>query len=1016
GSQAEGPPSFPGLDRLYSVRVQLPPGQSMAQFVDFCNKIPQVEYAEPDYPLYVHAIPNDPDFPLQWHLNNIGQDYPDSGSYNPPPGLADADIDAPEAWDVSTGSDLTPEAWDVSTGSDLIVAVIDTGVDYDHPDLIHNMWVNSAELNGDPDVDDDDNGYVDDIYGVNIIDGSGDPKDDHGHGTHCAGIIAAEGNNAADISGVCWSARIMALKFLNRNGNGSSLDSVQAIVYAVDHGARVISNSYGGLGASQAVQEAIDYAVANGVVFVASAGNDGTDAEQYPAAYDGVLSVAATDSLDRRAVFSSFGSWVDLAAPGVDILSLRAEGTAMRTVYNDTLTIASGTSMACPVAAGACGLLMGLNPTLTSDQIQPLLFSTLDLMDGLGTANNGRLNVRSALSALFGQARFGQAQYACSSQVDLWLSDLDLLGSGAAEVTVQTEAGDLEQLILVENDPVMGFFTGSIPAAHDAADPNDGTLQFTHGQTLTVMYEDASDVSGQAQMLTHTALADCQGPLLSGLDIHAPGSVVTIRFTTDEPARVSLTYGPSCDDLSSTEIYTEDLLTDHVIKLRNLQPDSTCYFTIQTEDILGNMSVHDNAGSCFSFTTSTVLGDLYVPADFPTIQAAVDRAWDRDTIWLADGTYTGPGNHDICFDGKQLTVKSISGPQKCILDCDSQGRGFILNNDPNIIIDGLTIKRGYTKTNVNDHTRQYLEGGAGVYAFNSNAVIQNCIFEDNFVRGYGGAVYTDGGNTQILDCTFTGNTGVGGGACSFEGNLEDGTIVMDNCVVSDNSAELYGGGIDFRNASLTISNSGIRNNTVFTNLFPGRGGGIYAGYNSRLDLQNAQVSDNAADLGGGLSTVLSNAFSVTNAQISRNHGDQGGACFVSDCNAVLVNCRITENIAEHAAGIMQWAGTSVEVQNCTITQNTAQDSGSGITAFYDSNAILVNSIVWDNTPANQHIYLHNDPDRPNAMDIAFCDIQEAAVFDPNTFLSWGPGNIAADPRFAFPADAHLQKNSPCIDR
>ncbi|MDH4202971.1 MAG: S8 family serine peptidase [Phycisphaerae bacterium] len=999
------PTSFPGFDRLYSVQVKLPPGQTLNQFVDFCNKIPDVEYTEIDYPLVAHAIPNDPLFPLQWHLHNIGQDYPDSGNYNPPPGLVDADIDAPEAWDVTTDC------------SNVIIAVIDTGVDYDHPDLIHNMWANAAELNGDPEVDDDGNGYVDDIYGINIIDGSGDPKDDHGHGTHCAGIIAAEGNNAADISGVCWSARIMALKFLNRNGSGSSLDSVQAIVYAVDHGARVISNSYGGLGASQAVQEAIDYAVASGVVFVASAGNDGTDVPQYPAAYENVLSVAATDSTDHRAAFSSFGDWVDLAAPGVDILSLRAEGTAMRTVYNDTTTIASGTSMAAPVVAGTCGLVLGLNPTLTSDQIQPLLFSTLDLIDGLGLANNGRVNADAALSALYGQVRFGQAQYACSSQIDIWLSDLDLLGSGAAVVTVQTEDGDLEQLILVENDPVMGFFTGSIPAAHDAADPNDGTLQFTHGQTLTVIYEDASDVSGQPRTLTHTALADCRGPVLSDLDIQAPGSVVTMALTTDEPAKVRINYGLSCDDVSLIQIDSEEFETEHVIKLRDLLPETTYYLEIQTEDALGNLSVHDNNSACFSFVTSTVLGDLFVPQDFPTIQAAVDRAWDGDTIWLEDGTHTGPGNYNIRFDGKRLTVKSLNGPSNCILDCDSAGRGFILNNDPNIIIEGLTIKRGYTKTNINDHIREYIEGGGGVYTFNSNAVIKNCIFQDNFVRGYGGAVYADGGSVQIDGCTFSGNTAeAGGGACSFEGNLERGIVYMDNCIAEDNQAELYGGGIDFRNASLTITNSDIRDNTVFTNVFPGRGGGIYAGYKAHLDLHNTRITDNTADLGGGVCTVLSRSFKVVNAAMCRNDADQGGGVFVSDCNAVLVNSIISGNTADHAAGLMQWAGTSVEYQNCTITQNTAEDTGSGITAFYDSNAILVNSILWDNTPLDQQIYLNNDPNRPNAMDVSFCNIQADAVYDPNAFASWGPGNIAADPLFAFPADAHLQKNSPCIDQ
>ncbi|MHC5116170.1 MAG: hypothetical protein ACYSQY_03795, partial [Planctomycetota bacterium] len=141
---AQKAPVSHGFDRLYGVQVELPPGQTLDEFVDFCNRIETVEYAEIDYPLTAHAVPNDPDFPLQWHLDNIGQDYPASGSYNPPPGLVDADIDAPEAWETVTDC------------NEVIIAVIDTGVDYDHPDLVNNMWVNSAELNGEPEVDDDD--------------------------------------------------------------------------------------------------------------------------------------------------------------------------------------------------------------------------------------------------------------------------------------------------------------------------------------------------------------------------------------------------------------------------------------------------------------------------------------------------------------------------------------------------------------------------------------------------------------------------------------------------------------------------------------------------------------------------------------------------------------------------------------------------------------------------------------------------------------------------------------------
>jgi predicted outer membrane repeat protein len=1003
-------PKDPGLDRLYSVRVQLPPDQTLVQFVDFCNQIPQVEYAEIDYPLVAHVLPNDPLFPLQWHLNNIGQDYPASGSYNPPPGLDDADIDAPEAWDVITDS------------SSVIIAVLDTGVDYEHPDLIENMWTNPAELNGAPDVDDDNNGYVDDIYGVNIIDGSGDPKDDNGHGTHCAGIIAAQGNNGVDISGVCWSAKIMALKFLDQDGSGSTLDAIEAVVYAVRNGAKILSNSYGGSGRSIAFQEAIDFAFQNGVVFVASAGNDGADIPAYPAAYDQALSVAAADSLDRRAGFSNFGDWVDLAAPGVDILSLRAQDTALGTVYSETTTIASGTSMACPVVAGACGLLLGLNPALPGPQVQPLLLKNLDpLGDAMG-APNGRLNACKAAAALYGQVWFGQSLYSCSSEVDVWVCDLDLAGQGSVPVVLQSDSADSENLSLTETMTMGGVFAGSIPAASGAALAADGVLQFSHGQAISVSYVDQSDIAGQPAVWTDTASADCFGPVLSNIEILAPGSVVTVSLTTDEPAAVTIKYGLSCQEPFPAEIRSHDFLTVHIIKIRNVAPQSSYYFVVESQDALGNVSVDDNNGQCFSFTTSSILGDLDVPADFPTIQSAVDRAWEGDTLWLADGVHTGPGNYEIRFDGKRLTVKSVKGPSQCIVDCDSLGRGFILNNEPNVLIEGITIKKGYSKTNVNHHIPEYFEGGSAIYAFQSNLVIKNCIFEDNYARGYGGAVYADSVNLQILDCIFTQNTALAGGACSVDGIFQKSDVQIENCLVKQNRTTLYGGGLDFWNASVTIANSQISDNRAQNDPFYTIGGGINVGYNSDLYLQDSSIENNVSVYGGGISILGAPSpktqAQIVNCSIAYNQAHQGGGGFLYDCQADFVNCAIEQNSAQNGGGLLQSYQVSSTVQNCTIAGNSAVLTGGGIAAIYEPNSILVNSILWANTPQDEQVYIGKDFAPPYKMHISFSDVQggPSGVHDPNSRVVWGQGNIDADPLFAFPADTHLLPGSPCIDQ
>jgi len=238
----------PALGRIYKLEVVLEEGQSIEEVVAAYQNDPDVEYAELNYIVSIALEPNDPNYSEQWALNNTGQMYPESGRYRSPPGTEDCDIDAPEAWDIYTGS------------SETIVAVVDTGVDYNHRDLAGNIWVNEAELNGSDGVDDDENGYVDDVYGYDFVNEDSNPVDDHGHGTHCAGIITAKGNNGLDISGVCWHAQIMSLKFLAASGYGDGIDAIQAFYYAVENGADVISNSWGGGGYVESMQEAINYA------------------------------------------------------------------------------------------------------------------------------------------------------------------------------------------------------------------------------------------------------------------------------------------------------------------------------------------------------------------------------------------------------------------------------------------------------------------------------------------------------------------------------------------------------------------------------------------------------------------------------------------------------------------------------------------------------------------------------------------------------------------------------------
>jgi subtilisin family serine protease len=326
------------------------------------------------------VFPNDPSFGQLWGLQNEGLNSE---------GVADADIDAPEAWSITTGSE------------EVVVAVIDTGVDPTHPDLAANMWVNDGEIAGNG-VDDDGNGYIDDIHGINAITDSGDPMDDHYHGTHVAGTIAASGDNNVGVVGVSWRSKIMALKFLSASGSGHISDAIKCLNYAVkmktEYGVNIklTNNSWGGGGSSELFQQALNASAAADILFVAAAGNNGGNNDSipsYPSSYDSdhVIAVAATDRYDNLAYFSQFGQTsVDLGAPGVDIHST-SPGSTYRTL--------SGTSMAAPHVSGVLALMASASPNATGLEHKQGLLSSVEPIASLAgkTLTGGRLNAALAL-------------------------------------------------------------------------------------------------------------------------------------------------------------------------------------------------------------------------------------------------------------------------------------------------------------------------------------------------------------------------------------------------------------------------------------------------------------------------------------------------------------------------------------------------------------------------------------------------------------------------------------------
>jgi len=794
----------PDLERIYKLKLDLDENQSLQDAVAAYAASPDVEYAELNYIVSVALSPNDAHYPLQWPLNNIGQYYPASGWFNPPPGTPDSDIDAPEAWDIHTGS------------SNIIVAVIDTGVDYNHRDLQSNMWVNEVELYGSAGVDDDGNGHIDDIYGYDFINGDPDPLDDFGHGTHTSGIIAAKGNNGLDIAGVCWNCRIMAIKFLDSDGSGTLEGAIESFYYAVQNGADVTSNSWSAAGFSQALEEAINYANSQGVITIASAGNNGFDIPIYPAHYANVISVAATNSNDEKATFSNYGNWVDIAAPGVDVLSLRAAGTSLGDVYDDYTTIASGTSMSCPYVAGACAFLLSANPLLKSDEVYDIIMETVDpIADGI-CLSDGRLNLAGAILAAAsskGRIALERDYYSCSAVVSVSIIDTDLKGYGTQPVTLTTNTGDSETVLLTEIPSTAGAFTGTISTASDDVNVGDGTLQVRHNRTITAVYEDADDGTGAAATVLDTAGVDCEPPKVFNVRTGVPGREPVIRFETDEPTTAHIFCGLACDGPYIIEGSDLNLATARAIKLTGVSPQTQYFYIIEAADAVGNDTANTNKERCYSFTTTAPAGEIYVPRQCPTIQEAIDNSWEGGIVIVADGIYTGTGNRDIDFRGRAITVRSENGPQNCIIDCNGSEtkshRGFYFRRgeDANSVLSGFTIANGHVAGS------WYVGiGGAILCTDGSSPAITDCIFRNNSAGWDGGAINNLYSSPTITNCAFIGNSAVrndGGGI-----NNETSSPTIANCAFIDNSAYDWGGAIrNVLNCNPTITNCSFLGNS-----------------------------------------------------------------------------------------------------------------------------------------------------------------------------------------------------------
>jgi subtilisin family serine protease len=1011
--------------------VQLAPGQTVQEAMRAFNQADGVIYAEPNYEYkYTATIPNDPRFTQLWGLHNTGQLHPVWGG-PPAVGTPDADIDAPEAWDIRTNA------------SSIIVAVIDTGVDYTHPDLAANMWVNPVEQPGDkngdgrPGIagvdddgdglidedsagrqpgqpgytndlvnDDDENGYIDDIYGYDFVNGDGDPMDDMFHGTHCAGTIGAIGNNNIGVAGVCWGVRIMALKFLDAGGSGWTDDAIEAIEYAIDNGAKVLSNSWGSYGYSVALKDVIDAAGEAGVLFVAAAGNNALDNDlfpSYPASYNcpNIISVMATDHDDNRAVFSNYGAGtVDIGAPGQDITSTfpttATEAMQLSGLHTNYETI-SGTSMACPHVSGAVALLWSAAPGLTHIQVKCRLLEWTDRkLPGL-CVSGGRLNIYNALAMPARAPRvltvpdlYPTIEDAMAAARD---GDVIVVGQGihfvegiegvcfnGKQVTVMSQ--DPEDPVVVantiidcrnhgrafsfccgedENAIVSGFTIRNGHAAGawgigglypgeptDPANPDSpptarwGEWVWGDGKGGAIHCD-----NGSTPTISHCVITNCiASGAVGGNGLNGvyrpPGS--------SDPGQWGGDGGWAYGDGLGGAIYSGGGSNPRV---------SNCTFTNNkaTGPIGGNGgngSINEGSGSESSGGDGgRAFGDGYggtVFVDANSTATIIDCTFSNNIAIHGTGGQGGRRG-----TGSSLTPPATDGFDGWFFGAGFGGGAYYASN-ANVDFTRVTISGNTAYEWYDEEFPEFAEYsyGGGIYCdANSLVAMVDCAIEAN--KG-GGLYYGKNGVLTFTNCNFVGNqmAAIGGGL--YVGR--DSSVTAVNCAFSANTTPGDGGGIYSADTHLNLSDC-----TFSGNWADGDGGGIFS--LGRLIVPTITVArcsftGNSATYGGGVAwdthpdAWVGFDATVTDSYFVDNTAQAGGGLFWANSSntSSISGCLITGNSASgNYGGGAYLSGSSATLRDCTLVKNSvlgSAGSGGGINIFASSAVKVSNCLLSEN--------------------------------------------------------------------
>lgn len=497
------------------------------------NADPRVEFAEPDY--IVSIALDKPEKVASPAFASSAQLQAASGPVES--AFVPNDPRLGELWGMDKIS--AQAAWDVTRGdSNVIIGVIDTGIDYTHPDLAANMWVNPGEIPGNG-LDDDGNGFVDDVHGYDFVNNDGDPMDDQGHGTHVAGTIGAVADNGIGVAGVMHDTQLMGLKFLDASGSGSMSNAIAAIDYATAMGVTLTNNSWGGGGYSQSLYTSIQNAGLAGQLFVAAAGNASNNNDgyaSYPATYDldNIISVASSTSSDSLSGFSNYGATtVDLAAPGSGILS---------TLPNDSYGSFSGTSMASPHVAGAVGLIYAANPTASSSEVKARLLDGVDPIAAFQgvVATGGRLNVLDAFSP--------PQQFDISGVI--WN---DQNGDGVQDAG---EALLSDRTIFLDANKNGVLDTGEQNVITDASGAYSFTVNKGNYEVAQVLPEGWEQTAPDNITYATVTSADPEGPTYSWFDISSLGTDLSIA--DEERVAVELPWEFDFFGQALTTVYVND--------------------------------------------------------------------------------------------------------------------------------------------------------------------------------------------------------------------------------------------------------------------------------------------------------------------------------------------------------------------------------------------------------------------------------------------------------------------------